>query len=83
MGNRYGQQLIVHGFCPKTMAKQLLTLAIPLCATVSTLSHDSASNLMLSHVTQRVAMVAQTVEYGVNNRRGHVLLDKNHGQVDC
>ena len=31
---------------------------IPLCATVSTLSHDSASN---SPQTQRVAMVAQAV----------------------
>ena len=44
-------------FVQKTMAKRFWP-PIPLCATVSTLSHDSASN---SPQTQWVAMVAQAV----------------------
>ena len=52
---RYGNMDVM--FCPKTMAKRFWP-PIPLCATISTLSHDSASN---SPQTQRVAMVAQAV----------------------
>ena len=52
---RYGNNDVM--FCPKTMAKRFWP-PIPLCATVSTLSHDSASN---SLQTQWVAMVAQAV----------------------
>ena len=52
---RYGNNDVM--FCPKTMAKRFWP-PIPLCATVSTLSHDSASN---SPQTQWVAMVAQAV----------------------
>ena len=52
---RYGNNDVM--FCPKTMAKRFWP-PIPLCATVSTLSHDSASS---SPQTQWVAMVAQAV----------------------
>ena len=52
---RYGNNDVM--FCPKTMAKRFFP-PIPLCATVSTLSHDSALN---SPQTQWVAMVAQAV----------------------
>ena len=52
---RYGNNDVM--FCPKTMAKRFWP-PIPHRATVSTLSHDSASN---SPHTQWVAMVAQAV----------------------
>ena len=52
---RYGNNDVM--FCPKTMAKRFWP-PIPLCATISTPSHDSASN---SPHTQWVAMVAQAV----------------------
>ena len=57
-------------FCPKTMAKRFFP-PIPLCATVSTLSHDSASN---SPQTQWVAMVAQAVAMAT-------MTCQNHGQA--
>ena len=65
---RYGNMDVM--FCPKTMAKRFWP-PIPLCATVSTLSHDSASN---SPQTQRVAMVAQAVAMAT-------MTSQNHGQA--
>ena len=52
---RYGNNDVI--FCPESVSKQFWS-PIPRCATVSNLSHDSASNF---RQTQWVFMVAQTV----------------------